>query len=101
MRTIAKTDSNQSEIVQMFRKHGAFVLLTHQLKNAFDILVFYEGKIHVCEIKDGTLPPSKRKLTDGELKFKTAIEEQGCTYNIIEDLDDALAILYLHHSKSK
>jgi len=61
----AKVDSNQPEIVKALRKIGASVLITSQLKNAFDILVGYRDQLFIIEIKDGTLPPSKRKLSPG------------------------------------
>jgi len=38
----AKVDSNQSEIVKALRNAGAWVTITSQLKNAFDILAGYK-----------------------------------------------------------
>jgi hypothetical protein len=93
MRRAAKTDDNQTEIVTALRKVGAYVLITSQLKNAFDILVCYNGRIHIAEIKDGTKPPSQRKLTEGELKCKTGVESVGCDYNVIISVDEALKMI--------
>ena len=39
----AKVDLNQTEIVLALRKVGAVVKHVHQLKNLFDVLVFYRG----------------------------------------------------------
>lgn len=89
----AKVDSNQPEIVKALRKVGATVLITSQLKNAFDILVGYEGKLFIIEIKDGTLSPSRRKLTKGEIKCKTDFERVGVTYHIANSVDEALNII--------
>lgn len=84
----AKIDINQPEIVQFLRAHGAFVRSVAQLKNAFDLLVFYKGNIFMVEVKQ-----QKGKLTDGELKFKAEAEKVGCKYWIIRSCDDALEML--------
>lgn len=89
----AKVDSNQSEIVKALRKVGATVLITSQLKNAFDILVGYRTRLFIIEIKDGRLVPSKRKLSDGENKCKTNFERVGVTYHIANSVDEALNII--------
>jgi len=89
----AKVDSNQPEIVKALRKIGATVLITSQLKNAFDILVGYRGKLFIIEIKDGTLPPSKRKLSPGENKCKKNFGRVGVTYHIANSVDEALNII--------
>lgn len=94
MRRIAKVDRNQSEIVSALRKVGAVVVITSQLKNCFDLLVAYRGKLHIMEVKDGLLPPSARKLTDGELKCKESIESVGCKYNVVLSADEAIKIIF-------
>ena len=93
MRYASKVDDNQKEIVTALRKLGAFVLITSQLKNAFDILVFHKGTIYPVEIKDSKKPPSQRKLTPGELKCKEGIESVGCTYYVITSIDEAINLL--------
>ena len=69
-RRAAKVDDNQKEVVALFRKLGWTVLITSQLKNCIDIVVSKGGRTIAVEIKDGTKIPSKRKLSEGELKFK-------------------------------
>jgi hypothetical protein len=93
MRRIARTDNNQKQIVAALRKCGAVVLLTHQLKNCCDCIVYYKSKTFTVEIKDGSLPPSSRKLTPGELDFKAKIESVGCKYWVIESVEDAVSML--------
>ena len=90
MKTAARVDSNQPEIVSALRKIGAYVLPVHQLKNAFDILVGYKKKLFIMEIKDGSKTPSQRKLTEGELKCKNQFESVGITYHVIESVEQAL-----------
>ena len=87
----SRVDSNQKYIVDGLRKFGASVLHTHTLKNAFDILVGYKGSTFIMEIKDGSQPPSKRKLTPGELKFKN--EWKGSEYFVVMNLEQAIRII--------
>ena len=93
MRYAAKVDANQKEIVAALRKFGAIVLITSQLKNAFDLLVGYNGKLYIVEVKDGTKPTSARKLTAGELKCKEAFESVGITYHVVTSSEGAISIL--------
>ena len=59
MRRNAKVDLNQPELVKQIRSLGGYVLHCHQLKNAFDILVGYNGNLYIIEIKND----AKGKLT--------------------------------------
>jgi len=93
LRRNARTDANQTEIVNALRELGATVLITSQLKNAFDILVGYKGKLYIAEIKDGTKPKSQRQLTEGEQKCKEFFERVGVTYYIIESVEQALTMI--------
>ena len=70
MRRDARIDANQPEIVEKFRSLGWSVLNISQLKNCCDIFVSKAGDTYAVEIKDSKKPPSARKLTDGELRFK-------------------------------
>ena len=93
LRTKARKDDNHDDIVNALRKIGAVVISIHQLKDAFDILVAYRGKLFVVEIKDGNKPPSKRKLTEGEVKCKNKLEGVGVTYNIVYSVDEAIELV--------
>ncbi len=88
-RRAAKVDSNQKEVVAAFRKAGWYVLIISQLKNCCDIIVSKGGRTVAVEIKDGTLPPSKQKLTPGEQKFS---DEWKGEFAIITSVEDALAL---------
>ena len=88
-RRAAKVDANQAEIVKTFRALGWYVLIISQLKNCCDIIVSKNGRTIAVEIKDGSKPPSQRKLSTGELKFKN--EWQG-EYLLVESIDDVLEI---------
>lgn len=91
----AKVDENQPEIVLRLRQVGASVLLLHQVKNAFDILVGYRGEDYKMEIKNPEYVTKKNgktgALTDGERKFMETW--RGSTYHIVETVDEALRII--------
>lgn len=83
MRRNAKVDINQPLLVKQIRALGGYVLHTHQLKNAFDILVGYEGKLYIIEIKND----SKGKLTKGELICKDGFNSVGVEYHTIWNIE--------------
>ena len=89
MRRDCRPDANHKEISNAFARLGWSVLDIHQIPNCADILV---GKLLHCiviEIKDGSKPPSKRKLTPGEIKFK---DRWRGDYRIVTCLQDVLDI---------
>jgi len=83
MRRIAKVDLNQPLIVKQIRALGGYVLHVHQLKNAFDILVGYEGKLFIIELKND----SKGKLSKGEQKCKEGFNSVGVDYHVIWNIE--------------
>lgn len=93
MRRAAKVDDNQPQIVKALRRSGAYVILTSQLKNAFDLLVIYQGVIYIVEVKDGSKTKSRRQLTEGEEICRHGVESHGAKYHIIESVDDALKMI--------
>ena len=93
MRYAARTDANQREVVDALRAFGATVLVTSQLKNAFDILVGYRGSTYLMEIKDGEKSRSATKLTDGEIKCAESFAKVGVPYWIVYSAKDAIDII--------
>jgi len=89
MRRNAKVDLNQPLLVKQIRALGCYVLHTHQLKNAFDILVAYDSKVYIIEIKND----SKGKLTEGEIKCKEAFEAVGVEYHVVWDIEQFKKII--------
>ena len=85
MRTAARVDRNQPEIVKEFRRLGFSVLLIHQLKNCCDIIISRDKFTAVIEIKDNAKPPSQRKLTTGEQEFK---DNWKGRYYLCESIED-------------
>jgi len=92
-RRAARTDDNQTSIVETFRGLGWYVLIVSQLKNCCDIIVSRKGRTVAVEIKDGSKPPSARKLSEGEAKFK---EDWQGEYALVESVEDVIEV---HHAK--
>jgi hypothetical protein len=91
MKFAARIDANQPAIVAAIRKMGATVLHLHTIgKGAPDILIGYQGKNALVELKDGAKPPSARKLTPDEEKFHAEWRGQVA---IIESVDEAIAFI--------
>jgi len=88
-----KTDSNHKEISKHFEDFGCSVLKIADLPNCCDIIVSKHGRSIFIEIKDGKKPPSARKLTDGELKFKAETKGAWRLVQSIKDADDVIAEL--------
>lgn len=74
MRARGRTDANQTPIVNALRAVGCNVAITSALGSGFVDLVVYRpatGLLRLMEVKDGSKPPSKRKLTPDEEEFAT------------------------------
>lgn len=85
-----RVDANQHIIVSAFRKLGYSVAITSGLGDGFpDAVVGKHGINLLVEIKDGCKPPSKRKLTEHEEKFRDGWLGQYC---IVETLDDVMKL---------
>ena len=95
MKRAAKIDINQPEIVAAFRKVGFSVCVTSSQGKGFpDIVIGYESatkgrQTALIEIKNGLLPPSKRRLTEDEQRFHD--NWKGEIF-IIESVDQALEL---------
>jgi hypothetical protein len=89
-RRAARTDSNQTEIVAAFRQAGASVKLVHTVKGFVDAVVGINGRNLLVEIKDGSKPPSARKLTSDESDFHRTWKGK---IDIVESVDDVARVL--------
>lgn len=91
MHRAAKVDANQTEITQVLRQMGASVTPTHTVGNGFpDLAIGFRGVTLLVEIKDGSKPPSKRKLTPDEVEWHEAWQGQVA---VVESVEDAVALL--------
>lgn len=94
MRRSARVDANQKEIIGAFRVLGCSVVPLHTVGHGCpDIAVGKNKKTILVEIKDGSKPPSARKLTSDEQQFH---EQWKGSIAIVESLADVkLLVSYL------
>ncbi len=91
VRRAAKIDANQPEIVKAFRQLGASVAITSSAHDGMtDIIVGLGGLTVLVEIKDGSKPPSKRKLTPDQVAFHG--NWQGAI-TVVETIDQAIELV--------
>lgn len=93
MRRAAKVDDNHAEIRDAARKLGAYWHDTFQLKGFCDGMMVFRGETIAVEVKDGSKPPSKRRLTQDEETFRDDWTKAGGTYEIVECVGDLLLLL--------
>lgn len=71
MRRAARVDANHHEIVKALRAIGASVADTSAVGQGFpDLVCGFRGRNWLLECKDGSKPPSARKLTPAQIEFK-------------------------------
>ncbi len=63
-RYAARVDANLTQITAAYRKLGCKVRVTND--DTCDLIVQYGGLSDLVEAKDGSKPPSKRKLTPNQ-----------------------------------
>lgn len=91
MRRAAKVDANQAEIVSALRKIGASVQPLHAVgAGCPDLLVGWRGMTSLLEVKDGSKPPSARKLTEDQVKWHAEWRGQVAVVETIEQAIEAI-----------
>ena len=88
----AKIDANHEQVVSALRAAGASVQsLAGVGKGVPDLLVGFQGKTLLMEVKDGRKTPSARRLTEDQLKWHGAWN--GGPLAIVDSPDAALRML--------
>lgn len=88
----AKIDRNQPEIVAALRKAGASVQsLAGVGVGCPDLLIGFQGKTALVEIKDGKKVKSAQKLTDCQVDWHE--NWRGGTLATVDGIDAALRVL--------
>lgn len=92
MRKAARVDANHTQVVMALQTAGATVQsLAAVGQGVPDLLVGFQGKTILMEIKDGEKPPSARRLTEQQLKWHGAW--RGGPVAIVDGVDAALRAL--------
>ncbi len=86
-----RVDQNHVEIVKGLRAIGASVQSIASVgKGCPDLLVGMRGFNWILEVKDGSRPPSQRRLTDDEKKWHDSWRGD---VRIVTCLDEALDVI--------
>ena len=86
----SRRDANHAEICGYLRDIGFSVFEVHMVAGGLDIVVGLGGIDVRCEIKDGSKPPSARRLTEAE--EETMREWRGRPPVILMSLTDCDAL---------
>lgn len=89
-------DDNHADICATLRRvPGVKVWDTSRYGAGFpDLLVTHGTALHFVEVKDGRKPPSARRLTEAEEKFRGFLSSAlGVSYVVVECREDALALV--------
>lgn len=76
-----------------FNRIGACTFDTASFGMPLDLLVFWRGQTLLVEIKDGSKPPSRRKLTTDEIRLHEDAASRGVKIHIVETVEQAYALL--------
>jgi hypothetical protein len=90
-----KRDGNHTEIREALRRvPGCRVFDSGDVGGGFpDLVIGFMGIIRLLEVKDGSLPPSQRKLTKDERKFHSAWEH--LPVHVVNSVDEAYRVIGL------
>jgi hypothetical protein len=91
VRVRARTDANHVEIGLWLRRYFPAVEDTRQFGGGMsDYLVrTAKGELLLIEVKDGTKPPSRRRLTDVQQKWRAKF---GASYRVVTCVDDVFKL---------
>lgn len=85
-RAAARVDANQHLIVNALRQAGCTVqCLSAVGKGCPDLLVGYDGKNYLLEVKDGSKKPSARRLTEHQWEWIPAWKGQVAVVKSVEE----------------
>jgi hypothetical protein len=89
----ARTDANQVIVVDALRAAGASVAILSALGHGIpDLLVGYQERNYLLEVKDGSKPASRRRLTQKEHSF---FEDWRGHMAVVDSIDEAFDVIGL------
>jgi len=92
VRRASKIDANQEAVVSALRAAGASVQSLAAVGDGVpDLLVGFQEQTYLIEVKDGQKPPSKRKLTEDQVKWHE--NWKGGFLSVSEDPEQALKFI--------
>lgn len=88
-----RVDANQSEVVEALRACGWYVCVTSAFGGGFfDAIAVKPGRVTFLEIKDGSKPPSARRLTEAEQAMHADFRAAGADVVILETMEQAISL---------
>lgn len=91
MKFARRADGNQPEIVAALRKAGAVVQPLHTVGAGVpDLLVAFQNRTLVMEVKDPSKPKSDRQLTPAQVKWHAMWTGEK---HVVETAEQAIGIL--------
>ncbi len=92
MRRAARRDANQGSLIAVFEALDCSVLDIASTPCGFDLVCGYKTQAILVEVKDGSKPPSARKLTENE--HSAHLNWRG-PKAIVTNNDEAVAVAQL------
>jgi hypothetical protein len=86
-------DDNHNEIDQALRDNGVVTFDVTPVKEFCDIVACYNGVVYLLEVKDGSKPPSQRRLTPRELKAVKRVNSVGCQIYVVNNIKEAVDLV--------
>lgn len=88
-----KVDANHGAIRDALRGIGVGVVDTSATGYGFaDLTCFWRGSTVLVEVKDGTKPPSERRLTPDQIVLHKMALDHGVKIPVVESVAEALAL---------
>lgn len=89
-----RVDANTQAIRDAVQKvGGVWVDCTGDGTIGFDSIVAFRGRVWLCEVKDGSLSPSRQKLTETERKRAEQLAHVGVTVHVITSETECLRLI--------
>lgn len=87
-----KVDANHGEIERALTQIGVGVFDSSALGEFVDLVTFHRGHVRLLEVKDGSKPPSARKLTLAQQLLHNLANLHGCTIHVVTSVEEALRL---------
>lgn len=97
MRRAARRDENHGSIKAAFQALDMSVLDIASTPCGFDLVVGYKTQAILVEVKDGSKPPSARKLTENEERAHLNWKGPKAIVKSTEEAIDVVALLRKRH----
>lgn len=92
MRATGKPDANAADLVELWRNNGGEAWYMAP-GTGYDLTVALAGVFLPVEVKDGSKPPSERKLTKNEQTQREKCQARGVPYIVWECDADVLQMV--------